>query len=58
MQSKSPKIKGAVITESGDERPLKRGNFVLVLPSEKHQYKNTSSKDPMVMICGVLKEYE
>ena len=49
---------GAVVTETGDERPVKKGDFVLVLPDEKHQYKNTSSKDPMVVICGVPKEYE
>ena len=49
---------GAVVTESGDERPVKKGDFVLVLPDEKHQYKNTSATDPMVMICGVPREYE
>jgi len=49
---------GAVVTESGDERPVKRGIFVLVLPAENHQYKNTSSKDPVVIVCGVPKEYE
>ncbi|MBN1663608.1 MAG: cupin domain-containing protein [Deltaproteobacteria bacterium] len=49
---------GAVVTENGDERPVKRGDFVLVLPDEKHQYKNASSKDPLVMICGVPKAYE
>ena len=50
--------KGAVVTETGDERPVKKGSFVLVPPDEKHQYKNTSSKDPMIMICAVPKEYE
>jgi quercetin dioxygenase-like cupin family protein len=29
-----------------------------VLPDEKHQYKNVSAKEPMVMICAVPKEYE
>jgi quercetin dioxygenase-like cupin family protein len=49
---------GAVITETGEERPVKKGDFVLVLPDEKHQYKNTSAQEPMVMICGVPKDYE
>jgi quercetin dioxygenase-like cupin family protein len=49
---------GAVVTESGEERPVKKGDFVLVLPGEKHQYRNRSSKNPMVMICAVPKEYE
>ncbi|MCX5831302.1 MAG: cupin domain-containing protein [Deltaproteobacteria bacterium] len=49
---------GAVIVESGEERPVKKGDFVLVLPDEKHQYKNTSAQEPMVMICGVPKGYE
>ena len=48
---------GAVVTESGEERPVHTGDFVLVLPDEKHQYKNVSDS-PMVMICGVPKEYE
>ena len=49
---------GVVVTETGDERPIKKGDFVLVLPDEKHQYKNTSSTAPMILICGVPKEYE
>ena len=49
---------GAVVAENGIERPIKKGDFVLVLPDEKHQYKNTSQQAPMVMICGVPKDYE
>jgi len=49
---------GAVVTETGDERPVKKGDFILILPDEKHQYKNTSPDSPMIMICGVPKEYE
>ena len=49
---------GAVVAENGTERPLKKGDFVLVLPDEQHQYKNTSQQAPMVMICGVPKDYE
>ncbi|MDQ5985949.1 MAG: hypothetical protein CSYNP_01667 [Syntrophus sp. SKADARSKE-3] len=49
---------GFVVTESGEERPVKQGDFALMLPNEKHQYRNSSSQEPMVMICGVPKEYE
>ena len=49
---------GAVVAETGAERPIKKGDFVLVLPNEKHQYKNTSLREPMVMICGVPRDYE
>lgn len=49
---------GAVKTESGDERPLSKGDFVLVLPDEVHQYKNTAMAGNLVLICAVPKEYE
>ena len=49
---------GTVIAETGEERRIKKGDFVLVMPNEKHQYKNASAQEPMVMICGVPKDYE
>ena len=49
---------GALVTEEGKEREVKQGDFVLVLPDEKHQYKNKSSKNPFMMICAVPKEFE
>jgi quercetin dioxygenase-like cupin family protein len=49
---------GAVVTESGEERPVKKGDFAIMLPGEKHQYKNRSAQNPMIMICAVPKEYE
>jgi quercetin dioxygenase-like cupin family protein len=49
---------GAVKNEQGQERPLSRGDFVLVLPDEIHQYKNTSAVGNLVLICAVPKEYE
>ena len=49
---------GALVTESGEERAVKKGDFALVLPDEKHQYRNKSAGEPMVMICAVPKEYE
>jgi quercetin dioxygenase-like cupin family protein len=44
--------------KDGEERPVKKGDFVLVLPDEKHQYKNGSTQNPLIMICAVPKEYE
>ncbi|MFC2045268.1 cupin domain-containing protein [Chloroflexota bacterium] len=50
---------GVLVDKDQDrERELKKGDFVLVLPGETHQYRNTSSSETMVMICAVPKEYE
>lgn len=49
---------GVIVDESGVETPVKAGDFALVLPDEKHQYKNGSETEDMIMICGVPKEYE
>ena len=49
--------KGALVNEAGEETPLKAGDFALVDPSEKHQYRNKGDK-PFKMICGVPKEFE
>jgi quercetin dioxygenase-like cupin family protein len=49
---------GAVVTESGEHRPVKEGDFVLVLPDEKHQYRNTAQGGNLTIICAVPKEYE
>jgi len=49
---------GAVVSETGEEHPLEAGDFILILPNEKHQYKNKSDSEPFVMICAVPKEYE
>ncbi len=49
---------GTLVSEAGTERPLKKGDFALVLPDEVHQYRNRSSDKPFMMICGVPKEYE
>ena len=48
---------GTVMDENG-ERKLKKGDFVLVPPGETHQYRNTSTSEPMIIICAVPKEYE
>jgi quercetin dioxygenase-like cupin family protein len=48
---------GALVNEKGEETPLKAGDFALVNPSEKHQYRNKGDQ-PFKMICGVPKEFE
>ncbi len=48
---------GAVVTAGGEERPIHQGDFVLVLPNEKHQYRS-STGHPLVMICAVPVDYE
>ena len=37
---------------------IKKGDFAMVMPGEVHQYINTSSSEPLVMICAVPAEYE
>src|SRR5512136_51239 len=49
---------GTVMTSSGEERQIKKGDFILILPNEKHQYRNRSTSNPLVIICAVPKEYE
>jgi quercetin dioxygenase-like cupin family protein len=49
---------GVVVMENGEALPVKKGDFALVLPGEKHQYKNMSPGNPMIIICAVPKEYE
>ena len=50
--------KGILIDEAGNKHPLKEGDFALVKPGEKHQYRNESPDSLFRMICGVPKEYE
>ena len=49
---------GALVNEAGEEQAIKAGDFALVLPDEKHQYRNKSVDKAFVMICGVPKEFE
>ncbi|MBL7113813.1 MAG: cupin domain-containing protein [Bacteroidales bacterium] len=48
---------GALVNDAGEETPLKAGDFALVNPDEKHQYRNKGDK-PFKMICGVPKAFE
>jgi quercetin dioxygenase-like cupin family protein len=49
---------GVLVTEQGTEHEVRRGDFALVLPDEKHQYRNQSARGPLIMICAVPKAYE
>ncbi|MCP4681968.1 MAG: cupin domain-containing protein [Desulfobacterales bacterium] len=49
---------GAIVSEDGEEHELRNGDFALVLPDEKHQYRNKSASEAFIMICGVPKDYE
>jgi quercetin dioxygenase-like cupin family protein len=48
---------GALVNEKSEEQLLKAGDFALVNPNEKHQYRNKGDQ-PLVLICGVPKEFE
>ncbi len=47
-----------IVNEAGKEHDIKKGDFALVSPNEKHQYRNASENQNFVMICGVPKEFE
>ncbi|GJQ63320.1 MAG: hypothetical protein SCALA702_23730 [Melioribacteraceae bacterium] len=49
---------GELVDETGNKKTLKEGDFALVMPNEKHQYRNTSDSEDFVMICGVPKSFE
>lgn len=49
--------KGVLVNGNGEEKPIQAGDFALVEPDEKHQYRNAGDK-PFIMICGVPKAFE
>ncbi len=49
---------GFLVNEQGEKQAIKQGDFALVLPNEKHQYRNASSSNKFVIICGVPKEFQ
>lgn len=48
---------GELLNESGQGRAIAAGDYALVLPDEKHQFRNTGSSD-LQFICMVPKERE
>lgn len=49
---------GTIVNENGEEQDVNKGDFALVSPNEKHQYRNRSSDNSFIMICGVPNEFE
>jgi quercetin dioxygenase-like cupin family protein len=49
---------GSLVNEKGEGQFLKAGDFTLVNPDEKHQYRNLSPDKPFRMICGIPREFE
>jgi quercetin dioxygenase-like cupin family protein len=50
--------KGAMIRENGSEEPIQKGDFMMVLPGERHQYRNLSENEQLQFICAVPVEHE
>ncbi|MBN1227107.1 MAG: cupin domain-containing protein [Deltaproteobacteria bacterium] len=50
--------RGVIVNENGEESEFKKGDFALILPGEKHQYRNNSENEVFIIICAVPKEYE
>ena len=50
-------VEGALVKEDWKKQLQKGGDFALVNPDEKHQYRNKGEK-PFKMICGVPKEFK
>jgi len=47
----------AVVTQEG-QIPITVGDVLMVLPGEKHQFRNLSPKEPARMLCLVPVEYQ
>jgi quercetin dioxygenase-like cupin family protein len=47
-----------VLVAEGRAHELRKGDFALVLPGEKHQFRNSSGNQNLLIICAVPKEHE
>ena len=47
-----------ILVAEDQEHELREGDFALILPSEKHQFKNSSENQNLLIICAVPREYE
>ena len=47
-----------ILVAEDREHELKQGDFALILAGEKHQFKNSSGKQNLLIICAVPREYE
>ena len=49
---------GALVDGDGRQHPVKAGDFSMVAPNEKHQYRNLSETRDLKFICAVPLAYE
>jgi quercetin dioxygenase-like cupin family protein len=49
---------GAIVNKSGEKHAIRQGDFAFIQPDEKHQFRNTSETNPLVIICAVPVEHE
>ena len=49
---------GCLLEANVKAHKIRGGDFALVLPNEKHQYRNISKDQPLILICAVPKEFE
>lgn len=49
---------GVLVNEAGEEQALITGDFALINPDEKHQFRNLSPDKSFKMLCGVPREFE
>jgi len=49
---------GVLVDLDGKLHPVKAGDFSMVMPNEKHQYRNTSTTEEFKFICAVPSAYE
>jgi quercetin dioxygenase-like cupin family protein len=47
---------GEILTDEGP-RPIAQGDYVLIKPQERHQYRNPTN-NRLVFMCMVPKDYE
>jgi quercetin dioxygenase-like cupin family protein len=47
-----------ILVAEDREHELREGDFALILPGEKHQFKNSSDNQNLLIICAVPREYE
>ncbi|HJX35173.1 MAG TPA: cupin domain-containing protein [Desulfatiglandales bacterium] len=52
------KGQGILVDGQGERHQLRAGEFALILPNEKHQFRNGSDTDLFKVICAVPNEYE
>ena len=52
------KGKGYIVDADGNENEFNEGDFAIIPPNEKHQFRNASKFKKFAMICAVTKDYE